>query len=192
MFDLALVLQLFALLNPLSSFPVLMSAYKKKMDVHSIAIKSSLFAYAIALFIIFAGPQFFSLYGVNVDSFRIAGGIILLLLGIETVRPKPVRDDINEVDSTVAIIATPLLTGPAVISFLTISAIDLPISDLIASTTVAFGIVGFVFVLFSYTIPMINAKIVELLSKVMGLFLTALAIQMITAGISAIYAIPIN
>ena len=191
MISLALVLQIFALLNPLSSFSVLMSAYKKKLDVHAIAIKSSLFAYAIAIFIIFAGPQFFSFYGVNVDSFRIAGGLVLLLLGIETVRPKPVREDVNEADSTVAIIATPLLTGPAVISFLTISAMEMPVMDLVVNSTAAFSIVGIVFVLFSYAIPKVDVKIVELLSKVMGLFLTALAIQMITKGISAIYAIPI-
>ena len=37
MVNFALVMQMFALLNPLSSFPVLMAAYKKKLDVRGIA-----------------------------------------------------------------------------------------------------------------------------------------------------------
>ena len=145
MLNVAFIMQMFALLNPLSSFPVLMAAYKKKLDVRGIAIKASLVAYLVAMFCLFFGPQFFNLYGVSIDAFRVAGGVILFLLGIETVRPKPVREDIGEVDSLIAIIATPLLTGPAVISFLTIKAIEDGAMPLIGDVTLAFGVVGVVF-----------------------------------------------
>lgn len=184
--DFALVMQMFVLLNPLSSFPVLMAAYRKKLDVKKIAINASVVAYLVALFVLFFGPQFFSLYGVSIDAFRIAGGVVLFLLGIETVRPKPMRDDVNEVDSLVAIIATPLLTGPAVISFLTIKALEQGAPDLMLDTTVAFIFVGAVFALFSLMLPKINEKVVEILSKVMGLFLTAIAIEMMAKGVSAL------
>ena len=180
----ALVIQLFALLNPLSSFPVLMSAYKKKLDVKQIAVKASLTAYAIAMFVLFFGPQFFDLYGVSIDAFRLAGGVILFLLGIETVRPKKVQngDELGEVDSLIAIIATPLLTGPAVISFLTIKAIEVGAGSLAASVTAAFLVVGITFYAFAAMLPKINEKVVEILSKIMGLFLTAIAIEMMAKG----------
>jgi len=187
MFDLAIILQIFVLLNPLSSFPVLMTAFKKKLDVQSIAIKSSLVAYIVAVFIILFGPQFFSLYGIRIDSFRIAGGVILFLLGVETVRPKPPREDVNEVDSLIAIIATPLLTGPAVMSFLTIKTIEMGWLPVLVQTTAAFVIAGMVFWLFSLFIPRINAKAIEIASKVMGLFLTAIAIEMIAKGATSLF-----
>ncbi len=180
---------MFALLNPLSSFPVLMSAHKKKLDVRQIAVKASVAAFLIALFVLFFGPAFFQLYGVSIDSFRLAGGIILLLLGIDTVRPKPAREDVNEVDSLIAIIATPLLTGPAVISFLTLKAFDSGPMNLVGDVTVSFIVVGVIFFAFSVLLPKINEKLVEILSKIMGLFLTAIAIEMIAKGATALLSL---
>ena len=189
MVDTTFVMQMFALLNPLSSFPVLMSAYKKKLDVKQIAVKASVAAFLIALFVLFFGPAFFNLYGVSIDSFRLAGGVILLLLGIDTVRPKPAREDTNEVDSLIAIIATPLLTGPAVISFLTLKALDSGPAALVGDVTVSFIVVGVIFYAFSVMLPKINEKLVEILSKIMGLFLTAIAIEMIAKGATALLAV---
>ena len=186
MVNFTFVMQMFALLNPLSSFPVLMSAYKKKLDVRGIAVRASLVAYLVAMFCLFFGPQFFNLYGVSIDAFRVAGGVVLFLLGIETVRPKPLKEDIGEVDSLIAIIATPLLTGPAVISFLTIKAMETGAVPLVPDVTVAFLVVGVIFYLFSVMLPRINEKAVEILSKIMGLFLTAIAVEMMAKGMSAL------
>jgi len=186
MLNVAFIMQMFALLNPLSSFPVLMSAYKKKLDVRGIAIKASLVAYLVAMFCLFLGPQFFELYGVSIDAFRLAGGVILFLLGIETVRPKPVKEDVGEMDSLIAIIATPLLTGPAVISFLTIKAMEQGAVPLVPDVTISFLVVGVIFYVFSVMLPRVNEKAVEILSKIMGLFLTAIAVEMMAKGMSAL------
>jgi len=179
-------MQMFALLNPLSSFPVLMAAYKKKLDVRGIAVKASVVAYLVAMFCLFFGPQFFNLYGVSVDAFRLAGGVVLFLLGLDTVRPKPVREDVGEMDSLIAIIATPLLTGPAVISYLTIKAMEDGAASLVPDVTAAFLVVGVIFFVFSVLLPRINEKAVEILSKIMGLFLMAIAVEMIANGMSVL------
>jgi len=186
MLNVAFIMQMFALLNPLSSFPVLMATYKKKLDVRGIAIKASIVAYLVAMFCLFLGPQFFSLYGVSIDAFRLAGGVILFLLGIETVRPKPVREDIGEVDSLIAIIATPLLTGPAVISFLTIKAMEAGAVPLVPDVTISFLIVGAIFYIFSVMPAPVKKKAGEIVSKIMGLFLTAIAVEMMAKGMSAL------
>ena len=86
LFDFALIAQIFVLVNPLSSFPVLLSAYKSKMNVKRIAITAVLIAFVIAMIIAFVGPFLFDFFGITADSFRIAGGIVLLLLGLETIR----------------------------------------------------------------------------------------------------------
>ncbi len=187
-FNLALILQIFVLLNPLSSFPVLLEAYKKKMDVRAIAIAASVVAYAIALSVIFFGPFLFSLYGISIDSFRVAGGVVLFLLGIDTIRPKNEAPDLGEVDSLISIIATPLLTGPATISFLTLAAYDSGALALLPDVTLAFLAVGLVFYIFSLMVKKLNPKVVEITAKVLGLFLTAMAIQMISTGVQALLA----
>jgi multiple antibiotic resistance protein len=187
--ELALILQLFALLNPLSSFPVLISAYKKHLSVTQIAINASVIALVIAIFILFFGPQLFSLYGISIDSFRIAGGIVLLLLGLDTVREKEKEKKVKQIDTLIAIIATPLLTGPAVISFITIKAYEMGSFEILDEILISFFLVGFVFYLFSLFIPRINEKAIEVLSKIMGLFLTSVAIEMISKGIFGLIAL---
>lgn len=182
MLSFALLLQIFALLNPLSSFPVLMAAYKQKLDVRKIAISASLVAFLIAVLIIFTGPALFGIYGIHTDSFRLAGGVVLFLLGIDTIRPKKPLEEVGEVDSMVSIIATPLLTGPATISFLTLKAIELGQLELLLTSSAAFALVGLVFFLFSLMVPRVNARAVEISSKVLGLFLVAMAIEMMAKG----------
>ena len=51
MFDLALIIQMFVLLDPLTASPILMSAYKNKMNIRNIAISAVLIAFAIAVLV---------------------------------------------------------------------------------------------------------------------------------------------
>ena len=110
-----LIFQIFILLNPLDSFPLLISAHKKKMNVRAIAYKSVIIAFILALVIVFIGPFLFNLFGISLDSFRVAGGIILFLLGLSMVQSEEDYSEVGSVDGMISLIATPLLTGPAVI-----------------------------------------------------------------------------
>lgn len=185
-----LIFQIFILLNPLDSFPLLISAHKKKMNVRAIAYKSVLIAFIIALVIVFIGPFLFNLFGISLDSFRVAGGIILFLLGLSMVRSS--EDDhsnIGSVDGLISLIATPLLTGPAVISFITIKTYELGKIPILTNLFFAFLLVAISFILLSYFVDRINEKIINILSKVLGLFLTAVAIEMIVKGILGLFKI---
>jgi multiple antibiotic resistance protein len=181
--DLALIVQLFILINPLSSFSVLLAAYKNKMDVKKIAYNSVLIAFVLAIIIALIGPYVFQFFGITIDSFRVAGGLVLLLLGIETIRSKHEKKEVGKIDSLISIVATPLLTGPATISFIVIKSYEISRFSLLMNIFVSFIIVGFVFVLFSHTLNKINAKVISITSRVLGLFLTAMAIEMIVSGI---------
>jgi len=185
--DFFLIIQIFVLLNPLSSFPFFKRAYEKKMDLKSIAIKAAVSAFVIAVIILLIGPSLFSLFGITLDSFRIAGGIVLLLLGIEMVRAREEEyKKAKEADSIIAIIATPLLTGPATISFITIKAYEIGKVDVFVNLFFAFLLVGIVLILFALLFKKINAKIIDIASRVAGLFLVAIAIEMMSKGISGI------
>jgi multiple antibiotic resistance protein len=181
--DYALILQIFILINPLSSFPVLISAYKNKMNVKKIAISAVLIAFIIAILIAVIGPYLFSLFNVSLDSFRIAGGIVLLLLGLDTIRSQKEKNTAGKFDSVVSIIATPLLTGPATISYLIIKTYEIGRLAIITDIIGAFVLVGIAFLIFSFTIKKINEKVINISSRVLGLFLTAIAIEMIAKGI---------
>lgn len=184
--DIALVIQVFALLNPLSSFPFLIAAYQKKMNVKAIAVKSVIVAFIIAVVIALLGMQLFNVFGIDVSSFRVAGGIILLLLAINMVRPKENGFQVEKITSLITIIATPMLTGPGTISFITIKVYEIGTAAMLLNLCVAFVLVAIVFILFSFAVDRINITLVDILSRILGLFLAAVAIQMISKGIEGI------
>ncbi len=180
--SIALIAQMFVLINPFSSFPVLFTAHQNKMNVKKIAVQASILAFVIAVIICLIGAKLFGFFGITVDSFRIAGGICLLLLGLDTIRDKHVKENVGKVDSLISILATPLLTGPATISFIIIKSLEIGRTTLLLNIVFTFILVGLVFVLFSYSIKKINFRVIEISSKILGLFLTAMAIELIFTG----------
>ncbi len=75
---------------------------------------------------------------------------------------------------------------PATISFIIVKAYEMSQVDLVINITLTFIAIGALFTLFASMVPRINAKIVNILSKIFGLFLTAIGIEMMVAGIRAI------
>lgn len=192
-FDYSLIVQLFVLLNPLYSFPYLVYAHDKKLNVRLIAVKAVAVAFVIALIITFAGLTLFNIFGITLDSFRIAGGLILLLLGIDMVRPH--EDDhtkIGNVNSLIAIVATPLLTGPATISFITIKAAELGQWHVFWNIVATFLLVAAIFIAFSFLVTRVNVTLVDIISRVMGLFLTAVSIEMIAKGLEGVIRVAVG
>lgn len=184
--SIATIIQIFILVNPLSSVSVLMQAYRNKMNVRRIALAGTFVAFIIAFSVALFGPMLFGFFGITVDSFRIAGGIVLLLLGLDTIRDTKEKTKVTKIDSLISIIATPLLTGPATISFITLEAFELGRIPMAINVIAAFILVGIIFFLFALAIPRINEKAVDIVSKILGLFLTGLAIEMIASGIMSI------
>ncbi len=184
MLNIALIIQLFVLLNPFASFPFLISAYQKKLDMKMVAVKAVLTAFAIAVIMALIGPTLFSIFGITLNSFRIAGGLVLFLLGLHMVRPNEEvhKKEITNIDSLTTIIATPMLTGPGTISFITIKTLEVGKLAILSNIAGAFVLVGAVFSLFSLLVSKVNPKIVNIVSRIMGLFLMAVAVDMIANG----------
>ena len=128
---LSLFVLFFVILDPLQSFAfffVRTNGLTKKERV-SIALLATGIAVVILYMFLFFGKGVLDLFNTNIDSFRIAGGILLALLGITMCGYLKSHDDDkdNAKDShtTIAtVIATPLLSGPAAITATIISVVD--------------------------------------------------------------------
>ena len=123
----------FALLNPLGMLPIFIGyTARRRLGVQRwLAIFVSITVLGLMLLFLFVGTALLKFFGITLDAFRIAGGILLLLIGIRTV----VQDAANKAkDLTVASeiaelveaesvygqivvpLAMPLLVGPGVIA----------------------------------------------------------------------------
>lgn len=177
-------IQLIFLLNPLASVPLLALAYKKGLNVRIIAANAVVMAFLIAIIFLIIGQYLFMVFGISINSFRAAGGIVIALLGLEMSIGRFRREEeVSQAKALISIIATPLLTGPATLSYLTITLIDSGIIITLISLFIAFVIVASVFIGFSLIIPKINLEYIEFASKIFGLFILAFGIEMLVQGI---------
>ena len=136
-----------------------------------------------------AGDQLLTIFGITVYSFKIAGGILLLLLSMQILlRGQPmVGGSLRAEDIGVVPIAIPLLVGPGAI---TTTIVTLQTAGIL-STLVSIAVVILVtFLIFRY-IDKINSLLGSrgsaVLSMLMAIFIAAIAIQFILTGIQFYY-----
>src|ERR1700751_4260926 len=82
---------LFALLNPFGMLPVFIgyTAGRSIRVQRWVALFVSITVLGLMLLFLFAGTALLNFFGITLDAFRIAGGILLLLIGIRTVAQDP-------------------------------------------------------------------------------------------------------
>jgi MarC family membrane protein len=123
----------FALLNPLGMLPIFMgyTGHLSTVAQRWLALLLSLTVMGLTLLFLLTGNAIISFFGISLDSFRMAGGILLLLIGINIVMGgsgKAAQDLAVDVDASafneaksvyrqiVVPFAMPLLVGPGVIA----------------------------------------------------------------------------
>lgn len=74
---------LFAVIDITGSIPIILELKRKSGEIQS--GKATLVAYGFLLLFLFAGEPFLKIFGVDVNTFAIAGSFVLLFLGLEMV-----------------------------------------------------------------------------------------------------------
>jgi len=165
---------------------------------YQIALRSSLIAFIVLLIFAYGGQFFFNWIGVSLNSLKVAGGIILLIIAIEMLLDKRrIRREENAskalsektIDEiTVFPLSIPLIAGPAALTsiVLLINANSFSNENLLmvylALTSVM--IVTLLHMLFSTFIAKFAGKnILNVFSRVIALILASLAIQFVIDGL---------
>ena len=75
----------FTLINPLGTMPIFMTMTKDLDQQHRtrIAKKASIAAFLTIIIFAFAGQLLFNFFGISANSFRIVGGVIIFLMGMD-------------------------------------------------------------------------------------------------------------
>jgi len=116
---LIMVSQLIAIIDPMGALPLIMSmpnieqtsVFRRALRIIAIAVPTLLIFFAVA------GPYILTAFNISIADFRIAGGIVLLVIGIDTLREGAPRTmGLNPEDYVFVPIVTPMLVGPGAIT----------------------------------------------------------------------------
>lgn len=201
---------LFALLNPLGMLPIFIgyTARESRGVQRWLALFVSLTVLALLLIFLVAGATILNFFGVSLNSFRIAGGILLLLIGINIVKgvgakgpesliDKDEQSALTEAKSIyrqiVIPMAMPLLVGPGVLANVILYANE---AEMNKGSGFGFGlIIMTIFVSFLVFLVLSAGRELQrflgdiglsITQRVMGLFVAAIGVQFMVTGVSDI------
>ncbi|MBN2101561.1 MAG: MarC family protein [Candidatus Aenigmarchaeota archaeon] len=188
--------QLFVLflviVDPLASFSVFMTASSsmKTKERRKMALYAVLLASLLAIFVILFGNNLLLLFNTTIDEFRVAGGIILAILGIRMALGTPLvytSDMKNNPERAVAaIIATPLLTGPATITALIITVKDYGVIETGTAAALVLIATAVLFLSSEKVNKYIGKTAIQMLSTIMGLITLSWGVQFIVEGLHVV------
>ncbi len=178
-------ISIFVAVNALGVLPLFISLTEKlsKKERHKVIINSIFTATVIAIAFMLIGKLVFMIMGISVADFKIAGGILLLILSVNLLLPEGHESRKSTSDVGIFPLGTPLITGPAV---LTTSLVMIDAYGLLA-TLAAFVInmlvIWFIFSKSDSVIKVMGVGGTRAFSKVADILLTAIAVMMIRKGI---------
>ncbi len=101
---------LFAVIDVLGSLPIIISIKKKMGDIN--ALQATLVSGGLMLLFFLIGEQMLKFMGLDIQSFAIAGSIVIFILGLEMILGLEFfKHDSNEKTSTLVPVAFPLIAG---------------------------------------------------------------------------------
>ena len=189
----------FAIMNPISNLPAYMAlvADDSQKISRKIAFRSLLIAFVIITVFIFSGDFIFKVFGITIVSFRIAGGILVAVIGYHMINGNHSpsykgmeQQAVNSDPMSIAIspLAMPLFAGPGTITTALSLANGGLQNQLITEVAIALLCVITYLLLRSakQIAGFLGENLMKIITKMMGLLLFSIGIQMIIVSVQTL------
>lgn len=178
---------LFIILDPIGLIPVFLAVTLdyKPAEKQAILTRATLVALILLLIFTFTGTGILSLFGITISDFKIAGGILLLVIALRIINEAHYGEPAG--GSGVVPLAVPLLVGPGAITT-TIVLIGLyGLWTTVAAVLLTFAVIFIIFRSANLIFRILGNTGSDVVAKLMGMLLAAIAVQFIRQGIQAIF-----
>jgi multiple antibiotic resistance protein len=205
-FSLLSVSSMIIIVNPLSTALVFVSLTETLERSQKLAIARDSCRYALGILLVFtlAGGWILQLFGITLEAFRIAGGILLFGIGMEMVYARLSRTRLtatekyerrDDEDIAVMPLATPMITGPGAI---TTGVVLMNEAAGLGGTAVGVVIVSVVLAIFitfymlkhsDQIVNHIGQREYRAVNRLMGMLLIAIAVQFVITGLKEAFPV---
>ncbi|KPM49245.1 MarC family protein [Jiulongibacter sediminis] len=177
---LSVSLILFSIIDILGSIPIILNIRKKTGEIH--AERTTLVSGLLMFGYLYLGTQILALFGVDVSSFAVAGAIILLLMGFEMILGREIfkhNPTTGARSSSIVPLAFPIIAGAGTMTSLLSLKAAYHVESIIIGILINLVLVYAVLKSSKWLEKKISAASIEVLQKVFGLILLAIAIKLI-------------
>ncbi len=180
------VVALFIIVDPLGNVPIFIGLTEKMNQKERRKTFQTAIIVSFALLMVFAvvGQQLLAIFGISIQSFMIAGGILLLVIAVKILVFGGWEEKVISPESVGAVpIACPLLAGPGAI---TTTIVILQTSGIIVTVLAVLVISLIIWVILYFVDPIhdfLGKTGSAVVARVMAIFIAAIAIEFIIEGL---------
>ncbi len=188
----------FALMNPIGNTPIFLSLTENYDNAtkQKIALKSTVTAFLIILLFTLIGNYIFKVFHITLPAFRITGGLLIVSIGFNLLRNNQSkthghsenvdRSDYTDTDIAISPLAIPILAGPGTLStamnFATVYKTWKHVLFIVMIAAAVCGLTYLSFISGQRLIKFLGRDITNVISKLMGLIIAIIGVQMIISG----------
>mgnify|MGYP000964137962 CR=1 FL=1 len=192
---------LFAIMNPLVNLPFFLSLTSgySAAEQRRAALRITAYAAAMCAAIALAGPEILTFFGITVDDFRVAGGLVLAGIALSMLNGagNPAheggpRESVAASRKDIAFypMTFPMIVGPGAITTLIVFLRDAegPAEHAVYAAVVAamLAMIGVALRFASAIGSRLSDTLRVIMTRLMGMILLAIAISMLVAGVKAL------
>ncbi|HSC67196.1 MAG TPA: MarC family protein [Cellvibrio sp.] len=188
---------LLAIVDPIGAIPVFIAltvhqSKEQQLKTARLTVVSVFFALMVALLF---GEWILWAFGISVDAFRCAGGVILLLMGLGMLQSRgyTLADVEAAQDETIALVplTMPLLAGPGAMSAVIVYAHQSNSIAHYVAITLCILLISISLMLCFKFLPWfrghLSKRSIVMSTRIMGLLLVAIAVEFIAGGIKGLF-----
>jgi len=188
---LSAALLLFLILDPLGNIPVFLSVLKP-LPPHRqriVLVRELLIALAVLMLFLWCGKYALELMHLRQESVSIAGGIVLFLIGIRMVFPRPegLLGELPEGEPFIVPLAIPLIAGPSGMAAVMLMGSNEPgrLVDWSLALLLAWAATAAILMCAPLLYRLLGRRALSAVERLMGMLLVAISVQMLLDGLSA-------
>jgi multiple antibiotic resistance protein len=198
------VTSLLAITNPLSAAPIYLALTHDYTPEHQERTLRIAVLTGAAVLVTFAliGGMIFAMFGITIDAFRIAGGLIIFGIGIDMLgaskRPRgktteeEEREGMAKDEVAITPLGIPMIVGPGAITTVMVLMADadtlVHLGVVLAAIAVVLGSIYGVLSMGPQLVRWFGQTGLNVITRIMGLLLTVIAVQFIVDGARPILA----
>ncbi|MHB1687612.1 MAG: MarC family protein [Ignavibacteriaceae bacterium] len=176
---------LFVAIDIIGTVPIFLG-YTHSIAEHQrrkLILEALVTAFIVANLFLISGDLILTFLGITIDDFRIAGGIILLILSITDILSSSESRRNPNTDIGIVPLGVPLIMGPAALTTIIILVNNYGYLPTILSMALNLIIVGIILFNARWLIKLIGDGGAKAYAKLSSLFLAAIAVMMIRVGV---------
>ncbi len=179
---LSVTLILFAIIDIIGSIPIIIDLRKREGVIHS--EKATLVAGVLMILFLFLGQEILKLFGLDFESFALAGAIILFLIGMEMVLGIHLfQSNPQSKSGSIVPLAFPLIVGAGTLTTLLSLRAAYALSNILVGIVINLIFVYIVLKSSSWIEQKLGESGSDILRKVFGVILLAIAIKLFKSNI---------